>query len=318
MFATKGYESKGLIDFVSYYATKVSYSMASHLTEERCGGVSMSDQHIQSVVLQKAEKIGKSQQKVIEDNALSLPVILENCNIYDSNNEEVLWLEDGVCVSKQKENRDKISKESKQRTTTDSIIFQCPNGSFETIVAADGVDLTAFAEASLKVHYTNKPISIVVISDGSRTIKNRCISLFGTHYSHILDWYHLQKKVRELMTMVAPNKELKIKYIQELLGLLWQGKTVETLIKLNAYTYRNQVKWEELIGYLTKNENHIIDYEKRKSCGKIIGSGRMEKTVDCLVARRQKEKSMSWSQKGSNALAVLSAQYLNIATDYLQ
>jgi hypothetical protein len=66
--------------------------MASQLREERCGGVSMRDQHIQSVVVQKAEEIGKNQRKIMADNALRLPVILENGNIYDSNHAEVLWL----------------------------------------------------------------------------------------------------------------------------------------------------------------------------------------------------------------------------------
>jgi hypothetical protein len=318
MFTTEGYQSKELVNFVLYYATKVSYSMVSQLTEQRCAGVHMSDQHIQSMVLQKAEAIGKNQQKTIEEHAMSLPVMLEDCDIYDSTHAEVLWLEDGVCVSKQKERRDKVAKEGKQRTTTDSIIFQRPNGSFETIVAANGVDLTALAEATLKAHYANRSVSIVVLSDGARTIKNRCLSLFGENYRHILDWYHLQKKVRELMTMIAPSKELKVKYVDEILGFLWQGRIVETLQKLNSYTYRNKTKWEELIGYLTKNENHIIDYKKRKDSGKIIGSGRMEKMGDYLVARRQKEKAMSWSPRGSNALALLAAQFINKATDYLQ
>jgi hypothetical protein len=66
-----------------------------------------------------------------------------------------------------------------------------------------------------------------------------------------------------------------------------------------------------LVDYLTKNRAYIINYAKRKEVGKTIGSGRMEKTVDCIVARRQKEKAMSWSQKGSIALAVITAQYSN-------
>jgi hypothetical protein len=37
----------------------------------------------------------------------------------------------------------------------------------------------------------------------------------------------------------------------------------------------------------------------------------MEKAVDCIVARRQKEKAMSWSKKGSTALAVVTAQVIN-------
>ncbi len=52
--------------------------------------------------------------------------------------------------------------------------------------------------------------------------------------------------------------------------------------------------------------------------GKPIGWGAMEKTVDIVVARRQKQKVMGWSTKGSKALAVVKAGLLNNATKTLQ
>jgi hypothetical protein len=50
----------------------------------------------------------------------------------------------------------------------------------------------------------------VVISDGSRIIRNRCQEIVGQPYQPILDWYHLQKKMKELLSMTAQNKEQKI------------------------------------------------------------------------------------------------------------
>jgi len=51
---------------------------------------------------------------------------------------------------------------------------------------------------------------------------------------------------------------------------------------------------------------------KRISCTlKSIGSGRMEKGVDQVIGYRQKKKGMSWSQKGSKALAILKVVELN-------
>jgi hypothetical protein len=102
------------------------------------------------------------------------------------------------------------------------------------------------------------------------------------------------------------------------LGLLWRGEVNTALVKLHGYIYRNAVKWEELVNYLVKNESHLIDYARRQGAGKTIGSGRMEKAGDLLVARRQKEKGMSWSAKGSRAMAVLTAHYFSSATYYLQ
>ena len=99
--------------------------------------------------------------------------------------------------------------------------------------------------------------------------------------------------------------------MSELSALLWHGNIEEAIRKLENYQTKNQEKHQELFDYLTKNQLYVIDYAKRKEAGKTIGSGRMEKTIDCMVARRQKEKAMSWSPKGSNALAVVTAHIAN-------
>jgi hypothetical protein len=76
---------------------------------------------------------------------------------------------------------------------------------------------------------------------------------------------------------------------------------------------KNKEKQEELIGYLEKNERYIIDYDRRKSVGKIIGSGRTEKQNDILVSKRQKRKAMAWSAKGYRNLAIVTAYHKSAA-----
>jgi len=66
----ESYESNKLKDFVSYYATKMSYEMVSELTMERCGGVSISDQHIQQIVIEKVAKVGLLQDTFIKKASL--------------------------------------------------------------------------------------------------------------------------------------------------------------------------------------------------------------------------------------------------------
>jgi hypothetical protein len=56
--------------------------------------------------------------------------------------------------------------------------------------------------------------------------------------------------------------------------------------------------------YLDKHRHEIIDYGVRQAVGKPIGSGRMEEGLDQVVGHRQKKKGMSWSAKGSKALAI--------------
>ncbi len=67
----QSYETKKLRDFVSYFATKMSYETVSELAKERCGGVCMSDQHIQEVVIEMSDRIGQNQAETIK-NCFSL------------------------------------------------------------------------------------------------------------------------------------------------------------------------------------------------------------------------------------------------------
>ncbi|MBF0228710.1 MAG: hypothetical protein HQK63_03845, partial [Desulfamplus sp.] len=61
----------------------------------------------------------------------------------------------------------------------------------------------------------------------------------------------------------------------------------------------------------TKHKMEIINYKARKDAGKTIGSGRMEKGVDIVIGRRQKDNGMSWSESGSKALGILKVNELN-------
>ena len=67
----------------------------------------------------------------------------------------------------------------------------------------------------------------------------------------------------------------------------------------------------ELINYLHKHADEIIDYDRRKKAGKTIGSGLVEKACDQVVGYRQKNKGMSWSSLGSKSLAILKVVLLN-------
>lgn len=89
------YQSQGLIDFVCRYATRMSYISVSELAHERCGGVSMSDQHIQDLVEEACEQIGQKQQAFIDRHQdMALPN-LGIADLYSCDNKEVIWLEDG-------------------------------------------------------------------------------------------------------------------------------------------------------------------------------------------------------------------------------
>ena len=128
----------------------------------------------------------------------------------------------------------------------------------------------------------------------------------------ILDWYHLDKKVGELMSMVARNKQEKAIHVARLLDHLWHGRTEAALAYLRREVQaKNPEPLAALVTYLEKHRAEIINYGRRQRAGKPIGSGRMEKGVDQVIGARQKHKGMSWSPTGSKALGILKVVELN-------
>ena len=320
-FLNRCYETSSLRDYSSKYATLLSYSQVEDLLKERCGGQILSDQRIHGIVSEEAHKIGQIQLAQIDQWAnVPMPLLKtgEQIDLYDATAQEVLLMEDGISVAKQKPKRDNQNKNGKERLIQDIVLFQKSDKTVKRLVAAQGVSLTELTRCELKKEYgcttpKSAPLSIVVLSDGATTIKNRYQKLLGQSYRHILDWYHLQKKVFDLMSMIAHNKQEKELLALKINALLWVGKSQEVLDLLTTVKARNVSKLEELVKYLTKNQYAIIDYQRRQNNGKTIGSGAMEKTVHILVGKRQKAHAKSWSPAGSNNLAVLDAYIRNKA-----
>ena len=113
------------------------------------------------------------------------------------------------------------------------------------------------------------------------------------------------------MSMISWSKSEKEIHCGVLLKWLWEGHVDDALTYLKSIIPRNQKKYDELITYLTKHKTEIINYKTRKDAGKTIGSGRMEKGVDIVIGRRQKDNGMSWSEVGSKALGILKVNELN-------
>ncbi len=158
----------------------------------------------------------------------------------------------------------------------------------------------------------SEPLPVVAITDGAKTIRRQLAELFGQPVPVILDWYHLDKKVRELMSMVARTKQEKAVHVAHLLDHLWHGRTDTALAYLQTAVYpKNTKPLEALVTYLEKHQAEIIDDGRRQRAGKPIGSGRLEKGVDQVIGVRQKHKGMSWSPTGSKALGILKVVELN-------
>jgi hypothetical protein len=266
---------------------------------------------------------------------LSLPFGATDIDLYDSESDEILLFDDAIGVSRQKEFREKGYEKTLKRVQTDVIevqrpkdlnkdlskdlalkgsIPETPKKHFDYITAGYGVEGWTIETALccwICATYGNRRLPIVAITDGAKDIRLRLWRVFGGQVTIILDWYHLNKKVWNLMSMIARNKIQKEKAAKEIVGLLWEGLTDDAIFYLQNLEVKNQLKQTELIQYLQKHKLEIINYKKRKEANKTIGSGRAEKGVDMVVAHRQKNKPIAWSENGSFALSTLRAEFLN-------
>lgn len=291
-----------------------SYRNVSKSLEMLTGEVVYSANQIRERVKIYAQEVTQQEVKSYDGIQLCLPFSESDIDLYDSQAEEVHLFDDGIGVKKQKKSR-ALGYEKQQKTVqTDVIEIQKPSGGFEYITAGYGVknwDIETAVLCWISLNYGNNRLPLVAITDGARDIRLRLQRIFGGQVVIILDWYHLQKKVRELCSMVAFGKKHKDEMLAFIAPLLWEGKVDEVIEYLKKITPRNIKKHEEIIEYLLKHKAEIINYKKRKDAKKTIGSGRAEKGVDLVVAQRQKNKPIAWSKDGSHALSVLKASDLN-------
>jgi hypothetical protein len=152
--------------------------------------------------------------------------------------------------------------------------------------------------------------------DGQRTLHDVLLQTFswqGT-LQIILDWYHVVKKCKEMLSLALTNRHIRNEVLKPLLRLLWYGNLDAALAHLRHVDPKH-IKTPEavdrLVAYLERNRSSIPCYAARRKLGLRNSSNRGEKANDLVVSARQKHNGMSWSQEGSSALATLSALVAN-------
>jgi hypothetical protein len=311
---SSGYESFIVKDWLLHEIHHKSYHQVSEDLKTVTGHQHYSGNQICKKVKLYAQESTKNLIKQYAGLQLCIPFSDGIIDIYDAKAPEIQLFDDAIGVKKQKRIRESSYEKQQKTVQTDVIEIQKPTGDYEFITAGIGVknwDIETALLCWMTVNYANCKLPIVAITDGAKSIRLRLWRIFGGQVVIILDWYHLNKKVRELMSMICFGKEQKQDYLNKMMPLLWEGKVVKVLEILATIKPRNSTKHQELIDYLTKHQVEIIDYKRRKQAGKTIGSGRAEKGVDLIVAQRQKNKPIAWSVDGSNSLSVLKATKMN-------
>jgi hypothetical protein len=312
------YESKGIEEFISFYANRLSYKDLGNLLNRLNGTKMYSSSGLQVKVIEQSKAVASYLHQSKAGHQLSLNFV-EEVDIYSPEVEEINYFDDGVGVKRQKEQGRSPTKtgfKSTPTVQTDVIAIGNEKQGYSYLSSAEAnssaCSLEDMIHLRLSTLYPNKPLPLVAITDGASSIRCRLHSLFGKNVSILLDWYHLEAKIRQYLSRLGLEKQTKENHINEMLYYLWRGQATETLIYSDEMikTQKTSVL-EELQNYILKHQSEICDYGKRQTLGKTIGSGRGEKANDQLVAHRQKKKSMSWSEKGSNALAILKSLEIN-------
>lgn len=326
-----GYVSERVKEFSAYYSNRISYQEVEELIEKVTGEKLLSDQKIREVVVNKAVEVSKEIGEQLKANkAEIMPEINSEVEIYNKEQTEILLFDDAILVKQQKASREKSTtkreESNKSWVSTDVIALEKADGEFQYITALidekgqEIVSLEEMVKAKLIEEYRDKRevLNVVAITDGAKAIRNQLITIFGLTITIILDWYHLVKRIREFMSMIARNKEEKVLHLQFIFYNLWRGNSYSVFDYLHTQVIaKNPVRLKELIEYLQKHNYEIIDYDKRKKAGKTIGSGRAEKAVDLVIGHRQKGKGMSWRNSGSKSLAILKTFELNHSWQHL-
>lgn len=157
--------------------------------------------------------------------------------------------------------------------------------------------------------------ALLLLSDGARWIRaffdERLAGLPGAR--HLLDWYHLEAKCRDLSSRICRDKAAKGVFLRRLYRRLWAGRAGDAVTWLERYRpqAKNPAVLDELSGHVAARATWIPNYRQRRRDQQDIGSGHGEKANDLIVARRQKNRGMQWSLESSDALAALRTLLLN-------
>jgi hypothetical protein len=321
LHATKqGAISPALEEFCLYYCTRMSFGEVQKLVARVTGASLVCQQTLWNWVSRRAATLdAHTRAKIKAAQGLPFPLVSEHVDLYAEEGEEVLLFEDAIGVKAQKPKRDKPGEpktgKKAKRHDFDLMVLQRREGGFVYMggTTDQKTSVTQVAEAMLRLEWgaAQSPLNLVAITDGARCIRTNLDSLFGCRIAIILDWYHLEKRVYERLSMCANAKVQRQEWERILLGHLWHGRVQEALDFLRPLSTRNPQMHQDLIAYLEKHQEEIIDYERRKALGKCIGSGRVENGVDQVIGKRQKDDGMSWSKAGSHALAHLKIAQMN-------
>ena len=170
---------------------------------------------------------------------------------------------------------------------------------------------------------------ITFLSDGAENLRN-LQSYLSPQSEHILDWFHITMRITVLKNMAkslqTPLREEIEPIIEKIKWHLWHGNIFKSLRYFESISdeiemsFENrtdkEIKFEkyfsEFQGYITNNQNLIVNYDERYKYGETVSTSFVESTVNELISKRMvKKQQMRWTQKGAHLLLQVRVKTLN-------
>ncbi|MCL2654982.1 MAG: UPF0236 family protein [Coriobacteriia bacterium] len=147
---------------------------------------------------------------------------------------------------------------------------------------------------SYKRGYTSSH-PLFILTDGAKYLARG----IETHFPgsiHLLDIFHLKSRVAALIDEAHPLYERSIEAIRA-----YDPRRLLAVIDgCQVFDEQERELKKSLLGYVSRNAQFI--YNHRDPRTRVHGSASAEKAVDLLVARRFKNRGMSWTEPGCEVL----------------
>ena len=239
---------------------------------------------------------------------------------------------DDIGVHKQKEHRKSRNQtEQKEKEKTPRQYVENTVVSVHTQGAEDGTPRTRyFAGVGMRMVFfwtlafllangALRKKKLIIFSDGAANIRSTVKEVFGFRpYEICLDWFHLCKKLGQLLSMGIRGTEKRNEILNKLTRILWAGNVdcaLEYIANIDSKNIKSKSALDKITTYLTKHKSEIPCYAIRKRLGLRNSSQSAESANYTLVANRQKTGGMSWSDNGSEALSIIQAMNENGETE---
>jgi len=136
---------------------------------------------------------------------------------------------------------------------------------------------------------------LFILTDGAKYL-TRGIETYFPGAIHLLDIFHLKSRVAALIDESHPLYERSLEAIRA----YDPNMLLAVIDAVRVFDEQSHELKKSLLGYVARNAQAIYNHRDRRT--KVHGSASAEKAVDLLIARRFKNRGMSWTEPGCEVL----------------